>query len=336
MEGIRREGIHHRNSVLPSRTHRGEHERPPSQEDRDTSPPHLPARNNCWRFGRESRTESLCRKYVRGGGHVDFLILCTQSPDYFLPTTACIVQDKLGLPEHCGAIDINLGCSGYIYGLGLAKGLIESGQAERVLLLTAETYSKHINPQDHATSPLFGDGASATLVEAVDTDREGICGLVYGTDGSGFEKLIVPAGGMRHPYASTELQEHTDDFGNVRTNRNLYMDGAGIMNFALEVVPPMVDEVLAKSGLTRTEIDYYVFHQANKMMLGFLQEKCGLQDLPFWNDVTDYGNTVSSSIPIALADLLAKNGGENLRRVMLAGFGVGLSWGGCVVDLTRC
>ena len=114
------------------------------------------------------------------------------------------------------------------------------------------------------------------------------------------------------------------------------MDGAGIMNFALEVVPTMVDAVLAKCGLTRTDIDYYVFHQANKMMLGFLQEKCGLAGLPFWNDVTDYGNTVSSSIPIALADLLRQNGGGNLRKVMLAGFGVGLSWGGCVVDLLEC
>ena len=270
-----------------------------------------------------------------GGGLIDFVILCTQSPDYYLPTTACIVQDRLGLPKTCGAIDVNLGCSGYVYGLGLAKGLIESGQAENVLLLTAETYSKHINPLDHATRPLFGDGAAATLVSGIEAEREGIYGFVYGTDGSGAEKLIVPVGGMRKPYVSTELEEYTDTFGNVRTNRDLYMDGAGIMEFALEAVPAMLGEVLARSSLAREEVDYYVFHQANRMMLGFLQEKCGLQGMPFWNDVTDYGNTVSASIPIALADLLRQNGSTSLRRVMLAGFGVGLSWGGCIADLSR-
>ena len=270
-----------------------------------------------------------------GGGLIDFVILCTQSPDYFLPTTACIIQDRLGLPKTCGAVDVNLGCSGYVYGLGLAKGLIESGQAKNVLLLTSETYSRHISPKDNATRPLFGDGAAATLVSGVEAESEGIYGFVYGTDGSGAEKLIVPVGGARHSYSSTELQEYTDAFGNVRTNRDLYMDGAGIMEFALDAVPVMLDEVLAKSSLTREEIDYYVFHQANKMMLGFLQEKCGLQGLPFWNDVTDYGNTVSASVPIAVRDLLRQNDSANLRRVMLAGFGVGLSWGGCVVDLSN-
>ena len=122
---------------------------------------------------------------------VDFILLCTQSPDYYLPTTACILQERLGLRKSCGALDFNLGCSGYIYGLGLAKGLVETGQARCVLLLTAETYSKYINPQDGATLPLFGDGAAATLVEAVDTDVPGIDGLTYGTDGSGADQLIV-------------------------------------------------------------------------------------------------------------------------------------------------
>ena len=137
---------------------------------------------------------------------------------------------------------------------------------------------------------------------------------------------------MRHPFGSTPVEEYSDDFGNVRTNRDLFMDGAGIMNFALDAVPSLLDEVLAKSSLTREEVDYYVFHQANRMMLGFLQEKCGLQGLPFWNDVKDYGNTVSASIPIALCDVIKQAG--TLRHVVLAGFGVGLSWGGCVVDLS--
>ncbi len=279
--------------------------------------------------------EAAERLFAQGVGRegIDFLILCTQSPDYCLPTTACILQDRLGLPKSCGALDIDLGCSGYIYGLGLAKGLVESGQARNVLFLTSETYSRYINPKDNAVRPLFGDGASATLVSGVESDSEGIYGFVYGTDGGGAGELIVPVGGMRNRYGDTALEEFTDDFGNFRTNRDLYMNGAGIMNFALEVVPGMLEGILAKTSLTRGDIDYYVFHQANKMMLNYLQEKCGLEGLPFWNDVRNYGNTVSSSIPIALCDLVRQFGSSNLRRVVLAGFGVGLSWGGCVVNL---
>ncbi len=264
---------------------------------------------------------------------IDFILLCTQSPDYFLPTTACILQERLKLNKHCGALDFNLGCSGFIYGLGLAKGLIESGQAVNVLLLTSETYSKYINPQDHATRPLFGDGASAVLVSGVETDHDGIYGLTYGTDGSGAGELIVPAGGMRQ--RSPEREEFADSYGNIRTNYDLYMNGQGIMNFALDTVPALMEEIIAKSSLSKQDIDYYVFHQANKLILGALREKCGLQDLPYWEDMKEYGNTVSSSIPIALADMIASHRTERLERVMIAGFGVGLSWGGCIVDLSR-
>ena len=264
---------------------------------------------------------------------IGYLILCTQSPDYYLPTTACLLQDRLGLPTSIGAVDYNLGCSGYIYGLGLAKGLIESNQVNNVLLLTAETYSKYIHPDDNAVRPLFGDGATATLITAVDTDAEGIFGITYGTDGSGGNNLIVPVGGMKQPYADTELEDLYDDYGNHRTNRNLYMSGSAIMNFTLENIPGMVDEILRKTGLKREDVDYYVFHQANHFMLKFLQEKCGLTDYLYWNDVRNYGNTVSSSVPIALHDMLHANGDTKMANVMLAGFGVGLSWAGCMVNL---
>ena len=155
---------------------------------------------------------------------IEMLLYCTQSPDYPLPTTACILQDRLGLPKHCGALDYNLGCSGYIYGLSLAKGLIESGQVKNVLLVTSETYSKYIDPRDNSTKPLFGDGATATLVEGFKVDTPGLDGFVLGSDGSGFEKLIVPVGGMVHPAATTEKIYIEDDYGNIRTNWNLYMD----------------------------------------------------------------------------------------------------------------
>lgn len=266
---------------------------------------------------------------------IDYLIFCTQSPDYYLPTSACILQDRLRLSKHCGALDYNHGCTGYIYGLGLAKGLIESGQAKNVLLLTAETYSKYINPEDHAVLPLFGDGATATLIVAKDTATDGIYGFEYGTDGAGYRNLIVPVGGMRERYQDTELKISTDKYGNTRTNRNLFMDGGAIMDFALDVVPVALDSILSKSSLTRQDIDYYVFHQANHFMLRSLQKICRLGKLLYWNDIKDYGNTVSNSIPIALADMMKTTETTKLNRVMLMGFGVGLSWGGCIVDLTN-
>ena len=266
---------------------------------------------------------------------VDYLLFCTQSPDYYLPTTACILQDRLGLSKYCGALDYNHGCTGYIYGLGLAKGLLETGQAKNVLLLTAETYSKYINSEDHAVLPLFGDAATATLLTAEDIASEGIYDFAYGTDGAGFQNLIVPVGGTRHQYQNTEVKIIKDKYGNTRTNRNLFMDGGAIMDFALDVVPMALDIILSKSSLTRQDIDYYVFHQANNFMLRSLQKICHLGKLPYWNDIKDYGNTVSNSIPIAIADMTKKIEITKLYRVMLMGFGVGLSWGGCIVDLTK-
>lgn len=266
---------------------------------------------------------------------IDYLILCTQSPDYYLPTTACILQDKLGLSTSCGAFDYNLGCSGYIYGLSMAKGLIESGQAENILLLTAETYSKYINPKDNTVYPLFGDAATATLIQGFDVAESGLKGFVLGTNGSGYQNLIVPVGGMKQRLLDTKLEETTDEYGNYRTNRDLYMHGSAISDFALDVVPSTVNRILEKTGLTKSDIDYYVFHQANKFMLQFLQMKCDLLDYPYWNDVKEYGNTVSCSIPIALFDMMKSNQDENICNVMSIGFGVGLSWGGCIIDMTK-
>ena len=262
---------------------------------------------------------------------IDFLLLCTQSPDYYLPTTACILQDKLNLSKNCGALDFNLGCSGFIYGLGLAKGLIESGQAKNILLLTSETYSKYINPNDNATKVLFGDAAAATLISGLDSEFSGISNLIYGTDGSGAKNLIVPVGGSKNNYAETKIETYSDDFGNIRTNRNLYMNGQEILKFTLDVVPELVKKILASSS---NDINYYVFHQANKLILESLRAKCEIPSEKFYIDVKN-GNTVSSSIAIALRDLLEVRKCENLKKVMLAGYGVGLSWGGCIVDLSE-
>ncbi len=267
---------------------------------------------------------------------IDFLIFCTQSPDYFLPTTACILQQKLGLKKNCGAFDYNLGCSGYIYGLAIAKNFIETGMAKQVLVLTGETYSRYIHENDNSVKPLFGDGGSATLIVGKHntTGGGGINNFVFGTDGSGKDNLIVPAGGARNPYGTTQMKLILDKYRNMHTNFNLSMDGYAIMTFALETVPKVMQEILQKACLQKEDIDYYVFHQANKFMLEVLQKQCGLENLPYWNDVEEYGNTVSNSIPIALADLVSKPQNEKgLGTVMLIGFGVGYSWGGCLVDL---
>lgn len=267
---------------------------------------------------------------------VDYLIFCTQSPDYILPTTACLLQDKLNLSRDIGATDINLGCSGYEYALGLAKGLIESEQVRNVLVLTGETYSKYINPEDNTVLPLFGDAATATLVCGCEAEISGIRGLVYGTNGSGAENLIVPVGGMRERWQNATEKITVDQYENKRSNFNLYMNGSAIMDFALEVVPPCIEKILQKAKLQKEDVGYYVFHQANQFMLQYLQQKCNLLDVNYWNDVKNYGNTVSNSVPIALADMLKSSTDVDLRNVMLLGFGVGLSWSGCVADLTKC
>jgi 3-oxoacyl-[acyl-carrier-protein] synthase-3 len=294
---------------------------------------HIADTNECASDLAVCAAEKLFSRYSIARDEIDYIILCTQSPDYFLPTTACLLQDRLGLPTKCGAFDFNLGCSGYIYGLSIAKGLVETGQATKILLLTAETYSKYIHPKDETVKPLFGDGATATLIVGEPRENDGLHSFVFGTDGSGAESLIVPAGALRNPPLVTEQVRMEDENGNCRTNFNLYMDGNQIMNFALKVVPDTVNNILAKANIARNDVDYYIFHQANKFMLEFLQQKCELRELPFWNNAEKCGNTVSSSIPLAISQLFETGDNVKLANVMLVGFGVGLSWAGCVVDL---
>jgi 3-oxoacyl-[acyl-carrier-protein] synthase-3 len=261
---------------------------------------------------------------------VDYVILVTQSPDFYMPTTACIVQDQLGLRTDIGATDITLGCSGYVYALGLAKGLIESNQVKNVLILTADTYSKFINPGDKSVRTIFGDGASATLVVGVD-EKESLYAFTYGTDGAGGKNLIVPHGGLRDasdiaPKAGTALRDLTP------SDYDLFMDGPEIFNFTLDVVPRSVEAVLAKAELDLAEIDLFVFHQANRFMLDHLRKKLGVSVEKFFISIEESGNTVSSTIPIALTEAIRQGRLEPGMRIMLMGFGVGLSWGGLLVD----
>jgi 3-oxoacyl-[acyl-carrier-protein] synthase-3 len=265
---------------------------------------------------------------------VDFLLFCTQSPDYFLPTTACVIQDRLGLPTTCGALDFNLGCSGFVYGLGLAKGLIETAQAKKVLLVTAETYSKFINEDDRSVRTIFGDAAAATLIQAVpiseNSSDEPIGPFVYGTDGRGAKNLIVPTGGMRkRVYFGDEA--HTDEFGNTRASSNLYMNGGEIFSFTLRTVPAAVDRLLEVMRLHLEDIDLIVFHQANRYMLDHLRKKLKISEEKFVVSMEQVGNTVSSTIPIALRDAAESGRLKDRQRIMVVGFGVGYSWAATVI-----
>lgn len=264
---------------------------------------------------------------------LDFLILCTQTPDYILPTSACVLQDRIGLPTGIGAVDINLGCSGFVYGLSLAVGLIASGAAKSVLLVTADTYSKYINIHDKSVRTLFGDGAAATVVTGDDTGTATIGPFVFGTDGSGANRLIVPAGGSRLPCSPETAVEREDRSGNLRNDDNLFMDGGAVLNFTLREVPRTFRRLLDKSGLAPTDLSAVIMHQANKFMLDALQKKLSLDPSLVPRHYEMIGNTVSSTIPFVLEQELAAGRLSSGSRIALLGFGVGLSWAGAVVTL---
>ncbi len=260
---------------------------------------------------------------------IDYLLCCTQTPDYILPTTACVLQHRLGLPISCGALDFNLGCSGYVYGLGLAKALIDSGQATTIILITSDTYSKLLNPADKSVRTLFGDGAAATLV--VGREQESLIGpFVYGTDGAGAGNLIVPTGGMRRSIVA-EAELVSDESGNARTVNDLYMNGAEIFNFTLRMVPDAITKLLNKTGISMEQVDLFVFHQANRFMLDHLRRKLHIPEEKFVFAMEYVGNTVSSSIPMALEHAETQGQLKPGALVMLVGFGVGYSWAATLI-----
>lgn len=277
----------------------------------------------------EKAARKLFEEYKIDPTSIDFLMLCTQSPDYFLPSTACILQDKLGIPTTAGAFDYNLGCSGCVYGMALAKGLIAGGIAKNVLLLTAETYNKYLHPSDKSNRSIFGDGAAACLISTEGFAEIGEFSL--GTDGSGANKLIVNTGAARCKQPTGKFD--TDAEGHTRYDDYLYMDGGGIFNFTLDAVPAMMQDILAKNNIDKDSVDYYVFHQANKFMLNTIRKVCLLPKEKFYVNLEETGNTVSSTVMIGLKQCLEARTIKAGIKVMVAGFGVGLSWGGTILKL---
>jgi len=246
---------------------------------------------------------------------IDFLLFCTQSPEYYLPSGACILQDRLGLNKNIGAFDYNLGCSGFIYGLGLAKSLINSNIAKN---------------KDKSNRTIFGDAAAAIVIEKL--EKKHIGEFVLGTDGSGYKNLIVPNGGLRNKY-NPNAKEIDDNSGSIRTDNNLYMNGPEIFNFSIKAVPKVVAETLEKNNTTLEDIDYIIFHQANKYMNDYLRKKINIPKDKFYLNLLHTGNTVSATIPIAIKDSLDNKLIKRGDKVLLVGFGVGYSWGGTIVTI---
>lgn len=259
---------------------------------------------------------------------VDFLLFCTQSADYKLPTSACILQERLELPTSVGAIDYNLGCSGFVYGLALAKGLLIGHIASNILLLTAESYSKYLHPKDKGCMTIFGDGAAATIIAGDGFAKIGE--FVMGTDGKGEENLIVKTGGARFP--QPQYNEERDVNGYYKASDYLYMNGPEIFNFTLDAVPSLIEDCVVKNNMSKDDIDYYVLHQANKYMLDTIRKVCGIPKEKFYVNLVNTGNTVSASIPIALKEAIDTGMIRESNSVIIAGFGVGYSYGACLLN----
>lgn len=283
---------------------------------------HLAAEGECASDLAVAAAQKLFHDFDVDPQSIDFVLLCTQTPDYPLPTTACLLQSRLGLRTNVGALDFNLGCSGFVYGLSLADGLIRGGMAKRVLLLTAETYSKYIHPADRSLRTIFGDGAAATLIEAAPEPT--LSAFQFGTDGAGADTLLVAKGGAR-PEAQAIKPRHRQ-----RWESALYMDGPSLINFTVAAIPQLVENVLAEAKISDPDVDLYLFHQATLKMLDQLRERLGISRERMPIELEDCGNTVSSTIPILIERLRQQGRLKRGMHSMLVGFGVGWSWAGCM------
>ena len=246
---------------------------------------------------------------------IDFVLLVTQSPVYPLPTSACILHSRLNLKKNCIAYDINLGCSGFVYALAQAGSLIESGLAEKGLIVCSEKYSQYIDKHDRSCRTIFSDAAAATLVEKSQNGKSEIIGFDLGTDGSGYKNLIV---------------KPSDNDNSAQTGR-LYMNGSNVFMFTMSTVPKSVKTLLNKVNMNIDDIDLFVFHQATKIVFDNLKRILEIPEEKIFVNYDKIGNTVSASIPIAIKDALTAGKLYNGCTVMLVGFGVGLSWGSCIM-----
>jgi 3-oxoacyl-[acyl-carrier-protein] synthase III len=275
--------------------------------------------------------ESLLKGLAWDRGSIEALVFVSSSSDYPSPATACILQARLGLPKTCAAFDVALACSGYVYGLWIAAGLIMTG-CKRVLLLAGEMGTRMVSPTDRTMAPLIGDGGSATALES---DGEALMSFEMGTDGTGYKHLIIPAGtsSARQPHSAQTMMRTEKAVGIIRSDEDLQMNGTEIFTFSLREVPTLVDSILQHAQWQKEEVDHFVFHQANKFMVVHLAKRMGIPEHKLPLIMEHFGNTSSASIPMAITHCLREILEKQKLKLVLTGFGAGLSWGACAVEL---
>ena len=260
---------------------------------------------------------SFFKKFQVDPNSIEGLLFVTQSPDYALPTSACIIQEKTGLPETILGFDINLGCSGFVNSLAVAASLIKSSTLNNCLIVCAETYSKYINKNDRTTKTLFSDAAAVCLLEKNLKSDFLFSNFYFGLDGKGASNLIVKGSGARKQI--------------IGDDNSLFMDGGKVFMFTMSEIPKFINMLLIKNNKTVPDIDLFVFHQASKLVLDTLSKKLDLPSDKVFRNLGSVGNTVSCSIPIAICDAIEQKKIYKGATIMLVGFGVGYSWGGTII-----
>lgn len=291
-------------------------------ERRIASPDEIPSDSAVIAAEKFFKEHTFCKKE-----DIDFLIFCTEMVDRRGPATACVLQSRIGLPMTSGAIDIPMGCSGFVYGLLVAQALVNTGAAKNILFLTGDAATKVIHPADHELRMIFGDAMAATLISTSDTND--ISSFVLGTDGTGAPNLIVEGCCGAEKPTREWLDKYADADG--MAYGKLSMNGPEILHFSLKRVPPMVKELLEKEKLTPDDIDLYIFHQASGFMLEVLRRKMKIPKEKFFTNIQYVGNTVAATIPLALYDAMKASLIKKGSKVLIAGFGIGYSWGATIL-----
>jgi 3-oxoacyl-[acyl-carrier-protein] synthase-3 len=279
--------------------------------------------------------ETLLNEMNIDRSSIDMLIFLSQLPDYKIPATSPILQDRLGLSKDTACFDISLACSGYVYALSNAFAYASQNGINRVLLLVGETFSKIVSPKDRVNAPLYGDAGTATLIEKTTDANSEVFFSLY-SDGSGFRSIVIEAGGARCPTNSTNIIPVEKEDGNIRSDSQVYMDGLEVFNFTLKVVPTSINEILKKTNKEKDQIDYYLFHQANKFMIDFFVKKLKIDPLKVPISLDAFGNVSSPTIPLTIVSRLKNELHLANKQILLSGFGAGLSWGAAILNLTNC
>ncbi len=253
------------------------------------------------------------------------IIFCTQSPDFIMPSNAFLIHKHFKMAQHVWAFDYNLACSGYVFGLAIARGMLATNMAQNILLITADTYSKYIHPNDRSTSVLFGDGAAATII--TNNEEGGIIDIELASSGNEYDSFFIPAGGCRLPRSVSTKELKIDHSGNESTAEEIQMNGFAVWKFISRIVPVQINKLIKRNHVSIVDIDFFGFHQASKLTLDSLFKALAIDKDKAYTNLAKVGNTVSASIPIALKDAEAEGRLKRGDLVLLSGFGVGLSWG---------